>query len=481
MGTKNYKALIRTEGPLHIGDGQKLGNKDYFQAGNQIAVLDMTRFIDGLNDEQLKAYIDFLNTDSRDGLEKFLKQNNLHKHALDTAAYRVQSNLARARRGSIQYFPVFSFIKDAHGMPYVPGSSLKGALRNALLTSIILDSPKDYYQLYRSRCAEKTRRKNSRAAGPIEKKAFWIEAPIPKDTSVVNDILKYVSVSDSRPLQTKNLVFVKKYDKFSKGDPADHKMKMGNISKEERFKAGNELNIYRECLSAGTEIEFDLSIDDRILKYINLDREGLLKILKLTYDFQNDYFLSNFDMKVNSSSSKVGSANTARIACGYIYETGPLKGMPCRNQAFGDTGFCNTHRDKIRAEASNGSSSDDASKVTLFLGGGVGYVSKTVTAAIIENDVERLEEISRILFEQFPTWLDQTKHAALKKRIVESGFSPNIRKAQYRQNGRLKKAKEDHRHWRDVELGVSPHTIKYGIVGGKEQLMGKCSLSISEV
>ena len=47
-------------------------------------------------------------------------------------------------------------------------------------------------------------------------------------------------------------------------------------------------------------------------------------------------------------------------------------------------------------------------------------------------------------------------------------------------DGRIKKAKNDHRHWLDEEIGVSPHTMKWGIVGRDRYPMGKCSILIRE-
>ena len=48
-------------------------------------------------------------------------------------------------------------------------------------------------------------------------------------------------------------------------------------------------------------------------------------------------------------------------------------------------------------------------------------------------------------------------------------------------NGRLKKAKEDHRHWCDGALGVSPHTLKMGKIGDKMYVMGKCRARFEEL
>ena len=103
--------------------------------------------------------------------------------------------------------------------------------------------------------------------------------------------------------------------------------------------------------------------------------------------------------------------------------------------------------------------------------------------ALFSGSEKRLFELAHILYAQFPTKIDRgagiRSNGDLAREVEEAGYGPRNFKAVYR-NGRLVKAKEDHRHWRDVELGVSPHTMKLGILDGKKLPMGKCSLSIKE-
>ena len=477
MSSKKYKLTLTAEGPVHIGDGGKYGKKDYFLTKQgTIAILDVLNFVGELDPDQLNDYCKFLKNDSRTGLQEYLDR----KKGLDAVAQREQlytlnAKLARARRGSYQYLDIWRFVKDAYGCPYVPGSSIKGMLRTAILTSLIARDRQVYERLYNEGDVLKNLK---RADMGIQQKAFWIEQPNKDKNSAVNDILKYLSVSDSEPLSTDDLVLVKKYDKFSKDDYGRHKKRLGKISDEEAYYQGNELNIYRECLRPGTMISTTITIDERIGQYfdgLQLDKDGLPKTLLFSYELYRRFFLSHFDVGTNAISKKEKGLSDGR--CQYVYQTG----MRCRNRAIDGTSFCSIHKGYLDSErASDNSSTQD---IICYLGGGIDFNTKTIENALFMNDEKRrIHEVSHILFAQFPTKLDLRLHNQLKVDIQRGGFEPQMMRARYdNRNGRLKKAKEDHRHWCDGALGVSPHTLKMGKIGDKMYVMGKCRARFEEL
>ncbi|MDR1776166.1 MAG: type III-A CRISPR-associated RAMP protein Csm5 [Actinomycetes bacterium] len=465
MSVKHYTATLTTIGPVHIGTGSQYEKKDYFQKDDMIHILDPAQFFAGLSKEQSLGYIQFLERPSRDGLQGFLSENSLYDLALKCTAYRIASPLTRNRGGKERFDAVFEFVKDAYGKPYVPGSSIKGMLRTAILSAVVSGNNKPFQALF-DEAAARDRGRQKTAGKPIERKVFWREIPDPDNPDIVNDVMRYLSVSDSDPLDTGDLVFVKKYDKFARGDKADHKAKMGNLATFE----GNELNIYRESLKPGTKIRFTLDIDDRINAYIKLDGCALSLILKQFNDLYRACFLDSFD---EAPARGTGSAGTNDNRCQYVAQAGPAKGMRCPNRAIGDTGYCKTHQDKTGAGDTSVASS---AAVTCYLGGGVDFDSKTILNALFKDDPSRLDVISRILYSQFPSKVSETKPelAELRNDIMRVGFTP----LPFSQVGR--QAKEDHRHWKDGELGVSPHTLKMGKIGSNYYPMGKCELKLEE-
>ncbi len=86
----------------------------------------------------------------------------------------------------------------------------------------------------------------------------------------------------------------------------------------------------------------------------------------------------------------------------------------------------------------------------------------------------RVDEAAHVLYEQFRTNInDLHKHGWLDKEVRDCGFEPSCVRA---------RGKEDHRHWKDPEFGVSPHTLKFGKIGDASKLlMGRCSVTIKEM
>jgi CRISPR type III-A-associated RAMP protein Csm5 len=490
MAVTNYNCTITTIGPVHIGTGKQYGKKDYFLRNGTIAILDPVKFTASLTADELDVYCEFLDPkdpsrrDSRggprggstEGLQEFLNEHNLAAKAIDAEAYSVDTKLSRTHRGTLQYLDIFEFIKDVYGYPYVPGSSLKGMLRTAILTSIVLKDQSGYANLLDPATA-RDNRKQKTAGKPIEQEAFNLaNLDVDNPKNPINDILRYVSVSDSEPLSVNDLVFVKKYDKFARTDDASHKRVMGNQSTGD-IADGNELNIYRECLKPGTTVEFSLSIDDRINKYLKLDFASLQQAIRDYSELYRRCFEEHFD--TDSSTSKAGASGSSDGKCRYVMRSGPLAGSRCRNNAVDGSGYCNTHKDVAEAEDNPKASASDSSELVCYLGGGVDYDSKTITNALFADDYDRINEIARILYSQFPSKVDKSIFSGLWERIKDAGFEP-IHKDAYYRGDKLVRGKDDHRHWRDSELGVSPHTLKLGKIGSELYPMGKCKIEIKE-
>ena len=467
MGVRHYRLTLTAEGPVHIGTGKKFGKFDYFSHNDGIAVLDAPKFVGALNAEQVERYCQFLEgADSKTGLQSLLDDDPaLRAAAAKAIAYEVDVRLAKSRSGTYQYLDVAECIKDVQGRPYVPGSSIKGMLRTALLASVVMSDRQAYRGFVDERAVTSA---DKNADSRLDKRVFWRECPDCDDESVVNDIMRYISVSDSEPLSVSDIVFAKKYDKFCRSDNGRHKKAMGKISNAAYYE-GNELNIYREVLRPGTRIVASLDIDERVDAYLtgqNLDAEGLAKVLQDSYDLYARCFLSHFDVEQAGPDGSGPAASDGR--CRYV----GASGMRCRNTELEGTGYCRLHQDKA--------SSAGQQTCTCYLGGGVDFDAKTILNALYADDeYKRLEVMSAALFAQFPSRLDPSIHANLQREIRDMGFEPRTMRA-VRKGSSLKKGKDDYRHWRDPEFKVSPHTLKMGIVEGKKYPMGKCSLKIEE-
>lgn len=124
--------------PLHIGDGEVYTRFSYFVHNGYLHFIDSDAF-SVLNDQQLEQLLQKLAqpVQKSAGLEDFIAAHpELRPKLAEKAKYRLphKSGQLPIRDG------IFSFIKSTKGV-YIPGSEVKGALRTAILSSLLSKSP----------------------------------------------------------------------------------------------------------------------------------------------------------------------------------------------------------------------------------------------------------------------------------------------------------------------------------------------------
>ena len=125
---RSYRLTITTLAPLHIGSGERPLQKgiDFVSYGRLIYMFDTARVIDYVvgDDADLLARVT-----QTVNLASFLKEQD----------FRNEPNLALYRLiGASNVSEVRPQIKDVFERPYLPGSSLKGAIRTALVETALL-------------------------------------------------------------------------------------------------------------------------------------------------------------------------------------------------------------------------------------------------------------------------------------------------------------------------------------------------------
>ena len=122
--------------PLHVGDGgSHLLNQDYVANGRSIEVLDLDDILERLEDNPVAI--------GEMGRGQFNLSRFIRDYMLCVTPRYVFANVTTIPKD------IRRFLKNAHGQAYVPGSSLKGALRTALLqlTSDKFHACRDFFEL----------------------------------------------------------------------------------------------------------------------------------------------------------------------------------------------------------------------------------------------------------------------------------------------------------------------------------------------
>lgn len=376
---KRYQLKLITKGPVFIGDGKSLGKKEYFKKGKIVYVPDLQTMYHGLQKLRLdKKYESFLldSAYGRMGLEQWLRQNHI-----DPMKNRewISYTLDAGDILETQRMEILTFIKDPYGCPYIPGSSLKGALRTALLSYELCREGERYARekselIHEARTSrEKRKFYLKKQAEDLETKVFNRLDRLKKESEkrkAVNDVMSCLRISDSRPLSTKDLILCQKLDMFTTGKY-------------------NPINVMRECIRPEVKIEFEMTIDDRFPYTV----EEILEAVK------------NFVIRYYNSYS-----------------------IPFLKQ--------NPELEKPRINY-------------IWLGGGAGFVSKTVIYPMLHKKEENDKQLAR-----------KDSVDTIANILTKTVNNP------------------EHDHEGDRSRGVSPHTLKITKCQGKMYEFGKCALKI---
>lgn len=374
---KNYKIVLKTHAPVHIGSGKSIGKKEYILTSDkQAKILNLEKLLQLIAENNLfTSYYNYMCNDNNITLAKWLEYNGISQSDIDSL---VDYTLDCRCTSIEQQNNIKTFMKDAYGNPYVPGSSMKGCLRTILMGCYAENKQKKYERL-KGTIKNKTEREleyreNHPESKPRPKAFLKYEGneleyttyytagrkndkPAKDRKNAVNDIMAGIIIGDSEPIKTDNLILCQKCD----------------LRTDEEYR---KQYVFNECIAPETEIVLPLTINSELC---NITAEEITEAIKQFAESYYQNFVSHFSVP--------------------------------------------KHKDDY----------------TLWLGGNVGFASKTVIYNLF-GEYEGVEQTSKIL-----TALGHYKN-------------------QY-----------------DTALGVSPHTINMAIYNDTEYHMGECSVAIVEV
>lgn len=306
MSLENYTIVLTVRGPIHIGMGKTLRKMEYIYDGykNLVYLVDpikLTKYLSKTNN--LQKYLDYLNSwGARADLRRFLSDEKIpvkqwQEFTTNTETIHQGKFLNTSKQGN-GFQPkdkgmndLHLFVRDGQNTPYIPGSSLKGALR-----TVILDSDSD------------------------DKRD--------------NKLFSKIKISDSLPIEESNLAIYQKID----------------INK-----TAKAMPIYRECLEVGTKVEFTLTIEDEAISISEIENH----IRKFYIRYWNGWF--------------TGVAHTS-----------------------GGKEFISKGGLPVDLQASK-------HPIALYLGGGAGFVSKTLQYQMYEKNLAK-QKVFNELQRKFPIY-----------------------------------------------------------------------------
>lgn len=266
-----FQVSLLAMAPIHIGSGEKYTSREFIYENHRFYFPDMGKFYNwmiekGL-DRKFEQFLQETRPSARNNrLISFLNKNGISErsfggYSIAETGLETEKNNQNPRAGSIN--EVAKFMRDAFGNPYIPGSSLKGAIRTILMNTNPDWNNKNAINTYGKFPKEN---KNLIPWGAKKGQDF-------------DDLFNAIRVSDSKPLSNSELILAKKWDLQSedKEDKKENKPK--------------PIPLYREAIVPLTRLTFTITTTTQ-------EAAKLIEELgKKSFEFYNEYkkfFLEDF-------------------------------------------------------------------------------------------------------------------------------------------------------------------------------------------
>lgn len=285
-----FDLILKTKGPVFIGCGRSYTKKEYIfdlePNSNRVSFVDELKFFTYLAEHGLADAYERYILDSKHGnLGDFLKEDCKLSTAQIRSMIRCEMDAGNALDGGHALKEIRRFIRDGNDRVYVPGSSIKGALRTVLLKAMLLENPPknpDPERLYRKFDNFEQDYFHTLSLKKDHNQIVQVGNPL-------NSIMQGVRISDSLPVPDSRLCLTPKIDVYADG-------------------TYNQINICRESIKPGTAIQCTITLDQSILKG-KLTRERILQAVEQVSKYYQDTVLSHYphvDNYMNSRTMLLG-------------------------------------------------------------------------------------------------------------------------------------------------------------------------------
>lgn len=248
--------------PVHIGSGEVLRAYQYLYdpAQSMVYFLDERKWIAYLAQKGwLDDFADYVadaaqKRNQRQGVWDWLKRQGASAVEMRKLALRSAKATTKSTKSSLNDIHVQ--ISQADGMPYIPGSSIKGAMRTAILYALVKKNPQEYRDFWQQLQHGRARDKE-RVMQELEIHAFHrLNRRDTKPRDMVNSVMQGLRVSDATTRQ-RETVLCQKVDVTTQAN-----RRTGETRKT--------LPLFRECLPKGRQLHFSVVADFSMLEKIGI-------------------------------------------------------------------------------------------------------------------------------------------------------------------------------------------------------------------
>ena len=142
---ESYNVRLHILSPVHVGSGQELDPFSYVIRDNKLLIIDLAKWIENYSDKetlyQKMDSEDYL--DLRNYIAKNFNDNNAVLSTIDVKSYEVVKTYKKAvydKTSKNQALINFMTRNEITKVPYLPGSSIKGAIRTAIANRFVISA-----------------------------------------------------------------------------------------------------------------------------------------------------------------------------------------------------------------------------------------------------------------------------------------------------------------------------------------------------
>ena len=258
---RTFQFTLLAMAPIHTGSGDKYTSREFIYEDGYFYFPDMGKFYNRMvekgYDQKFERFLQERKASaSNNRLISFLEDNRISDR--DFGGYRIketgfetEKNNIDSKLGTIN--EVSKFMRDSYGNPYIPGSSLKGAIR-----TILMNTNPDW----NNENVVKDKKENKSLIPWGAKKG-----------QNYDDLFNTIRVSDSKPFNNEQIILVQKWDYSAKSLTA------------------KPLPLYREAIVPLTRISFTITTTT---KEAGILIEELGQRAQAFYKEYKEFFLSDF-------------------------------------------------------------------------------------------------------------------------------------------------------------------------------------------
>lgn len=253
---------IEIYSPVHVGSGVKLRRGvDFFSAEGMTWLVDQQALTKALKDSQ-QALEDFVETEEPD----------IHEIA---TRYKFLDHIASGYyTGEVTATEMFEFVRNGTGIPFLPGSSIKGSIRTVLLWTLSQES--GWQALHNNLLNKVLQERDERTAStPLVEKAFNIKVGQKRANDANRNLMRALHITDAH-FMPKDLILsdARIFNVLSETQMGWKNLspKRGqNRNEEEAHKA---TQVAAEALRIGAVTKVEITFDDFLLHYHAVQKEA---------------------------------------------------------------------------------------------------------------------------------------------------------------------------------------------------------------